>query len=92
MSYSKKSNIPIELLNGIGPRTAKVLKSLDIYTVAQFKKMPDKVLVELFGPSIRPVYRAVQNKSFSTKPYNSTKSKKHLFKKMHLAMDFMSFL
>ena len=67
MSYSKTSNIPIELLHGIGPRTAKVLKSLDIYTVAQFRKIPSKILLELFGPSILPLHRRVNNKKFYIK-------------------------
>ena len=61
MSYSKNSNIPIELLTGIGPRTAKVLRSLDVHTVSHFKKIPLKILVELFGPSIIPVYKKVNN-------------------------------
>ena len=61
MSYNKNSNIPIELLGGIGSRTAKVLKSLDVHTVSHFKKVPTKVLVELFGPSIVPVHKKVNN-------------------------------
>ena len=85
MSYSKKSNIPIELLPGVGPRTAKVLKSLDIHTVSHFKKVPEKMLLELFGPSIVPVHRQVQNKTYSIK-------KRSFAKKIHLAMNFMSFL
>ena len=53
MTYSTQSNIPIELMPGIGQRTAKVLRKLEIKTIGQFKQMPEKVLVELFGPSIR---------------------------------------
>lgn len=57
MSYSKKSNLPIEYLPGIGWRTARILKKLDIFTIGQFKQVPEKMLVELFGPSIRMVYK-----------------------------------
>lgn len=56
MSYSKQSAVPIEMLPGIGTRTAKVLKKLEIKTIGQFKQMPETVLVELFGPSIKKVY------------------------------------
>jgi len=60
MSYSKKSTVPIELLPGIGRRTAYCLKKLEIKTIGQFKQMPEQVLVELFGPSIRTVYYQTQ--------------------------------
>ncbi|MBU0731423.1 hypothetical protein KKC88_00915 [Patescibacteria group bacterium] len=92
MSYSKSSNIPIELLNGIGPRTAKVLKSLDIYTVAQFKRVPEKILIELFGPSILPIHRRVNNKRVTIKKRASAPSKNSFFKKIQLATSFVSFL
>ncbi len=55
MTYIKRSNLPVDFLPGIGQRTAKVLKSLDIRTIGQFQRTPEKVLVELFGPSIRQV-------------------------------------
>jgi nucleotidyltransferase/DNA polymerase involved in DNA repair len=49
------------MLPGIGRRTAKVLHGLQIHTVGQFKAMPERVLVELFGPSISAVHQAVQS-------------------------------
>lgn len=85
MSYSKKSNLPVEFLPGIGKRTAKVLKSLDVQTIGQFKRMPEGVLVELFGPSIRKTYYIVHQKK---------KQKKALsfYKKIQLASHFVSLL
>ncbi|MFA6027458.1 MAG: hypothetical protein WC752_00845 [Patescibacteria group bacterium] len=56
MSYSKQSTVPIELLPGIGQRTALVLRKFEIKTIGQFKQMPEKVLVEIFGPSIKKAY------------------------------------
>lgn len=50
------------MLPGIGKRTAQVLRSLDIRTIGQFKRVPEKMLIELFGPSIRSVYLYVHNK------------------------------
>lgn len=65
MSFSHFSTVPIELLPGIGPRTATVLHKLDIRTVGQFKNTSEKILVELFGPSIRSVHHFVQGTSRS---------------------------
>lgn len=62
MSYSFSSTVPIEMLPGIGRHTAKVLRSLTIATVGQFKQLPVTVLVELFGPSIRSVYSTVHRR------------------------------
>lgn len=59
MSFSKSSTVPINMLPGLGYRTAKALRRLDIYTVGQFKETPEKILVELFGPSIRKLYKQV---------------------------------
>lgn len=60
MFYSSSSNVPIEMLPHLGLRTAKVLRSWNIRTVGQFKQLPERVLVELFGPSIRGVYYDVR--------------------------------
>lgn len=60
MSFSQTSTVPIELLPGIGNRTAKVLHNLSVHTVGQFKQLPEQVLVELFGPSIRQVHSIVR--------------------------------
>lgn len=77
MSYSKESTVPIELLPGIGQRTALVLKQLEIKTIGQFKQMPEKVLVEIFGPSIRSVYW--QTHGTATRRKRSKKYKKNPF-------------
>lgn len=63
MSFSHTSTVPISMLPGIGQRTAQVLRSMDIKTVGQFKTVPEKILIELFGPSIRSVYAFVHNKN-----------------------------
>jgi len=60
MSYSHSSTVPIEMLPGIGRRTAKVLRSLHVTTVGQFKQLPERVLIDLFGPTIKPVYQMVK--------------------------------
>lgn len=56
MSYSHSSTVPIDMLPGIGRRTAKVLHAFQIHTIGQFKSIPERVLIELFGPSIRAPY------------------------------------
>lgn len=75
MSFSHFSAVPIELLPGIGPRTATVLHKLDIRTVGQFKNTSEKILVELFGPSIRSVHNYVQGKSRSATTINTHESR-----------------
>lgn len=59
MSFSHTSTVPIHMLPGIGKRTAQVLYSLGIRTVGQFKQLPESLLVELFGPSIRSLHQYV---------------------------------
>ena len=59
MSYSTQSTVPIEMLPGIGQRTAKILRQLGVATIGQFRRTPEQMLVELFGPSIRKVYAQV---------------------------------
>ncbi|MCW1929894.1 MAG: hypothetical protein KIH62_001095 [Candidatus Kerfeldbacteria bacterium] len=49
------SNTPVQFVPGIGRRTAAVLHDLDIHTFGQLARIPDQVLVELFGPSIKKV-------------------------------------
>jgi len=56
MSYAKNSTVPIELLPGIGTRTAGILKKMEIKTVGDFHQLPVAMLVEIFGPSIKKVY------------------------------------
>lgn len=60
MSYSHTSTVPIEMLPGIGRRTAKILRTLQIGTVGQFKQLPERILIDLFGPSIKPVHQMVR--------------------------------
>lgn len=61
MSYSNSSTVPIDMLPGIGRRTAKVLHAFQIHTIGQFKSVPERVLIELFGPSIRAPYYSVHS-------------------------------
>ncbi len=68
MSYSHTSTVPIEMLPGIGRRTAKVLRSMQVRTVGQFKALPERMLVELFGPSIKSVYQIVHPSQPAQKP------------------------
>lgn len=58
MSYS--SNTPIQFLPNIGNRTSKILHELGVHTAGQLKAIPDEMLVELFGPSIRQTTGLVQ--------------------------------
>ncbi|EKD78301.1 MAG: hypothetical protein ACD_41C00372G0009 [uncultured bacterium] len=68
MSYSKSSTVPIEMLPGIGRRTAQVLRTMHVYTVGQFKTLPPALLVEVFGPSIRQVHATVRGIRLVRKP------------------------
>jgi nucleotidyltransferase/DNA polymerase involved in DNA repair len=57
MSFA--NNTPVQYLPGIGWRTANVLNDLGIHTAGQLHRIPESVLIELFGPSIRSVLRNV---------------------------------
>lgn len=52
-------NTPIQFVPGIGWRTAQVMHTLGIHTVRQLHTIPENILVELFGPSIRSVLSLV---------------------------------
>lgn len=58
MSYA--SNTPIQYLPNIGNRTSKILHALGVHTAGQLKSIPDEMLVELFGPSIRQTTQIVR--------------------------------
>jgi len=88
MSYSKQSTVPIEFLPGIGRRTAKVLHKLEIKTIGQFKQMPEQVLIELFGPSIKTVYYKTNNIKKITVP----KKNKNIYQKIKMIPAFLSLL
>lgn len=57
MSFS--NNTPIQYIPGIGWRTAKVMHELGIHTSGQLQNMPESVLIELFGPSIKSVLQTI---------------------------------
>lgn len=59
------------MMPGIGRRTAKVLHKLEVHTIGQFKSMPERVLVELFGPSISNVHQAVQGYAITARQVKS---------------------
>lgn len=58
MSFA--TNTPIQFLPNIGNRTAKILHELGVHTAGQLKSIPDEMLVELFGPSIRQTTNLVR--------------------------------
>lgn len=57
MSFA--NNTPVQYLPGIGWRTANVLNYLGIHTAGQLNRIPESVLIELFGPSIRSILRNI---------------------------------
>lgn len=65
MSFAK--NTPVQFIPGVGWRTAKVLHELDLHTAGQLNYMPEKVLVELFGPSIRSVLTTLHSSTTAIK-------------------------
>lgn len=93
MSFAHTSTVPIELLPGIGNRTAKALRHLNVHTVGQFKQLPEQVLVELFGPSIRQVHNTVRGYQAPVKatPTIST-TKTSWIKKLRTASQLMMML
>lgn len=58
MSFAQ--NTPIQYLPNIGNRTAKILHQLGVHTAGQLKSIPEEMLVEIFGPSIRLTTSYVQ--------------------------------
>lgn len=96
MSFAK--NTPVHFLPGIGSRTAQVLHDLEIHTAGQLNNVPDKILIELFGPSIRSILNMLE---ITPKPKNSTpailrqttsKTKKGLVQRLRLASQFVMML
>lgn len=102
MSFAQ--NTPIQFLPGIGARTAQVLHELDIHTAGQLARIPEKMLIELFGPSIRSVLMLVQGttktlpviqKEFTSRitfATTSMKPKKTFFRRLQLATQFIGML
>ncbi|MBI2415834.1 MAG: hypothetical protein HYV33_04190 [Candidatus Kerfeldbacteria bacterium] len=93
MSFSTHSTVPIELLPGIGRRTARVLRSLGIATIGQFKQLPERVLIELFGPSIRLVHSYVHGQAVPTVNTEPTTTlRRSLTQRLRLASQMMALL
>ncbi len=94
MSFA--SNTPVQFLPGIGVRTAQVLHDLDIHTAGQLQRMPEKVLIELFGPSIRVVTNnlsiAQKKKPAVTPALPQATTKKTLFQRLRIAANVMTLL
>ncbi|MBI2410499.1 MAG: hypothetical protein HYV32_01200 [Candidatus Kerfeldbacteria bacterium] len=102
MSFAQ--NTPIQFLPGIGVRTAHVLHELDIHTAGQLARIPEKMLIELFGPSIRSVLMLVHGttktlpimqKKFSPRVTVETthmRPKKTFFRRLQLATQFIGML
>jgi nucleotidyltransferase/DNA polymerase involved in DNA repair len=57
MSFAQ--NTPIQFIPGIGWRTAEVMHDLGIHTVGHLGHIPENILIELFGPSIRSILNLV---------------------------------
>lgn len=51
---------PIYAVPGIGRRTAHVLYTSGVHTVAQFLDLPDFLLAQAFGPSLAAVRQSTQ--------------------------------
>ena len=91
-------NTPIQYLPNIGPRTTQILQSLGVYTAGQLNSIPEGVLIELFGPSIRSVLSLVRIQKNHTPQQKTrfttikTPNKKSFFKRLHLATQFISML
>lgn len=101
-------NTPIQYIPGIGWRTAEVLHTLGVHTAGQLTRVPEKMLIELFGPSIRAVTQIVhvthpsfQRKSCAPVIKTSTvatvsmpvaKEKTNFFKRLRVASQFMALL
>lgn len=95
MSFA--SNTPIHFVPGVGRRTAKILHELGIHTAGQFRLVPEGVLVELFGPSIRSLVSHMQvtkpmYQTTSTVEDPSTQQKQPLFKRVQQAWQFVAML
>lgn len=97
MSLSVTSNVPIEFLPNIGKRTAKVLRSLGVGTIGQFVQLPERLLIELFGPSIRTtlVDPVVVTQSIVEIPRQGVSTEKRhlpLLKRLQLATQLVTLL
>lgn len=57
MSFA--SNTPVHFIPGVGHRTAKVLHNLGLHTAGQLNSVPEQLLIEIFGPSIRTVLQTL---------------------------------
>lgn len=81
------SNTPVQFVPGIGRRTAAVLHDLDIHTFGQLARIPDQVLVELFGPSIKKVtaFGVAQYTPTTTQKPEVTSNPGSFWKRMALA-------
>lgn len=66
MSFA--DNTPIHFIPGIGQRTAAVLHDLEIHTFGQFIRVPEQLLIALFGPSIRQITALAQHKPYTATP------------------------
>ncbi|HLD22288.1 MAG TPA: hypothetical protein VJB65_05320 [Patescibacteria group bacterium] len=93
-------NTPVQFIPGIGARTAAVLHELDIHTISELVRVPEKVLIELFGPSIRSVLTLIgstqQKHIYSVHSHiqqpTFKQEKKSFMKRLHLAAQFVMML
>lgn len=94
MSFAQ--NTPVHFIPGIGVRTAKVLHGLGLHTAGQLNNVPENILVEIFGPSIRTVLKTLQTppvqKEIQPSTNTITGEKRNIFEKIRTAAQFVSVL
>lgn len=100
MSFAQ--NTPIQFVPGIGWRTAQVMHDLGIHTVGHLDHIPENILIELFGPSIRSILnligRVAPTKHVGPTPDDAapeqyqTKPKTSFTKRLRIATRVMSLL
>lgn len=96
------ANTPIHFIPNIGSRTARILHELGIHTASQLNNVPDSMLVELFGPSIRTVTRHIRvtppieerfvNEDVKSAATEYAANQKSFSKRLHAAMKLMHVL
>jgi nucleotidyltransferase/DNA polymerase involved in DNA repair len=93
MSFAK--NTPIQFIPGIGWRTAEVMHDLGIHTVGHLIHIPDNMLVELFGPSIRSILQMVGPTTHAVAPsvpHTVAKTKPSFTQRLRIATRVMAML
>lgn len=90
MSFA--SNTPIQYIPGIGWRTTKILQKMGIYTAGELNAVPESLLVELFGPSIKSVLNTLYMQPVVQRVSTSSAvmPKRGIFQKVKMAARVMT--